>query len=504
MRARIHPATRPLVSAAPLRVPGDKSISHRALMMAALAGGESRVAGLAGGADVRSTARCLAQLGVPLLRGDGTPWVPGPRSELAGEPGDEPTFFGPRRPDGSPPLPACDPDMGPDDAIVLGQGLKGLRAPIGALDCGNSGTTMRLFAGILAGAGVEAQMVGDASLTRRPMERVARPLRQMGAVVETADKGRPPLRIRAGHPLKGAAIVSEVASAQVKSAALLAGLFAEGETSFSEPARSRDHTERFFALCGVPLERRGGAIVLRGPVEPKPFALDVPGDLSSAAFLLAAALVGPPGSRIELAHVGVNPTRTGFLDALGAFGARLELKTSGAAGSSGPAGARGEPLPGAGAFADGGEPVGKLATGAQGLRGAELDELLVLRAIDEVPLLSVLGALAAGPTTIRGAAELRVKESDRLAQMAMGLRAMGAEVEELPDGLKLAGLKPGQKLRGAAIDSAHDHRIALAFSIAALAADGPTTITGAEWADVSYPGFYSLLGRLGVTVELFE
>ncbi|MBS2021222.1 MAG: 3-phosphoshikimate 1-carboxyvinyltransferase [Deltaproteobacteria bacterium] len=500
MRARIHPLDRPLQSPTALRVPGDKSISHRSLMMAALAKGESRIAGLAGGADVRSTARVLAQLGIPLLRGDGTPWMPGPRSELSGDFGDEPTFMGPQRPQGSAKLPARDPDMGPDDAIVFGQGLDGLRAPTGPLDCGNSGTTLRLMMGILAGAGIEATLIGDQSLSRRPMERVAKPLRLLGAEIECSDKGRPPVRVHGGKKLRGAAVKSELSSAQVKSAVLLAGLFAEGQTSFEEPMRSRDHTERFFSLCGIPLERAGHANVLTGPVQPQAFALDVPGDLSSAAFLLAAVLASPQGSKLELAHVGVNPTRAGFLDALAAFGAKSKLSIGG--GSTGPLGAGGQPLPGAGAFAGGGEPVGALSIEAQPLRGAELDEALVLRAIDEVPMLSVLGALAEGRTTIRGASELRVKESDRLAQMAMGLRAMGATVEELPDGLIIDGVGPGKKLHGATIDSAHDHRIALAFSIAALAADSPTTISGAEWADVSYPGFFSLLGRLGARVEL--
>ena len=490
MRARIHPLQRKLHSDAPLRVPGDKSISHRALLFAALAEGESRIAGLAGGADVRSTARCLAQLGVPLLRGDGTPFAPPPRSELATE-GTEPTFNPPGRPTGSRRLPPRDPDMGPDDAIVLGGGLRGLIKPEGPLDCGNSGTTIRLFAGVLAGAGIEATLIGDASLSRRPMERVASPLRALGIDVETTS-GKPPLRLRGGQILPGA-IKSEVASAQVKSAVLLAGLFADGETSFTEPGRSRDHTERMLRACGVSVKQSGTTVSVRGKATLKPYALDVPGDVSSAAFLLAAALIGPEGSEIVLDHVGVNPTRVGFLDALAGFGAQVKLGV-------GPDG-RGDPA-GTALFGDSLEPVARLTVKAQKLRGADLDEPLVLRAIDEVPILAVLGALAEGQTRIVGARELRVKESDRLAQMAAGLRAMGAEVDELPDGLVLAGLRPGQKLHGAEIDSAHDHRIALAFSIAALAAEGPTTITGAEWADVSYPGFFSLLRRLGAEVEL--
>jgi len=466
MNARVHPLRRPL-RAESVRVPGDKSISHRALLFSALAEGESRIAGLAPGGDVRSTARCLAQLGVPLFRGDGTPWT-----------GAAP----PARPAGSAPLPERDPDMGPDDALVRGVGLRGLRAPVAELDCGNSGTTLRLLCGILAGAGVPATLLGDASLSRRPMERVAAPLRELGARVRTGPGGRPPVTVEASGALRAGAVASEVASAQVKSAVLLGGLFAEGETSFTEPARSRDHTERLLRQMGVKVASRGTTVSVRGPVRLSPIALEVPGDLSSAAFLLAAALVAPEGSSLGLLHVGLNPTRSGFLDALSQLGARVQLDLEREAGS-----------------APGGEPAGGLATSAQPLRGAELDADLVLRGIDEVPILAVLGAVASGTTVIRGAAELRVKESDRLAQMARGLRAMGARVEELPDGLRIDGV---QRLRGAEIDSAHDHRIALAFSIAALAADSPTTISGAEWADVSFPGFFDLLRSFGAEVEL--
>ncbi len=483
MRVRISPLRGPLRPQGALRVPGDKSISHRALLFAALAEGESRIAGLAPGGDVRSTAFCLAQLGVPLIRGDGTPWHPPPQpahlsSQL--QPYGETTYVGPTRPRGSTPLPEHDPDMDHDDAIVIGQGLDGLEEPFSALDCGNSGTTLRLLTGVLAGAGIEATLIGDASLSRRPMERVAAPLRTLGAVIETGPNGRPPVTVRRASKLRAGAIAAEISSAQLKSAVLLAGLFIEGETSFTEPLRSRDHTERLLKQMGAELSVRGTTVSVRGPARLKPFALDVPGDLSSAAFLLALALVAPEGSALELEHVGVNPTRAGFLDALASFGARVTLELEGGAA---------------------GEPVAKLKTAAQRLSGAVLDGDLVLRAIDEVPILAVLGALASGTTTIRGAAELRVKESDRLAQMASGLRAMGATVEEFPDGLSVRG---GNLHGGAVIDSAHDHRIALAFSIAALAADGPTEITSAEWADVSFPGFFELLRRLGADVEILR
>ncbi len=497
MRVRIHPLKKPLTHAGSgLRVPGDKSISHRALILAAIAEGESRIAGLARGHDVRSTTSCLAQLGVPLLRGDGTPWLPLGNVDDGGELesiDEQVTFSGPARPRGARDLPPRDFDMGPDDAIVLGGGLAGLLSPVRPLDCGNSGTTMRLLAGLLAGARIPASLIGDASLSRRPMERVARPLRELGAQVETSTDGRPPLLVRDSSSMRAGAVKSQIASAQVKSAVLLAGLFLEGETSFTEPERSRDHTERMLRACGVPVRQSGSTATVRGPARLERFALDVPGDLSTAAFLLAAALVGPHGSAIALEHVGVNPTRAGFLDALACFGARVTLSSND--------GKTPIAAPGVGNFGDAREPTARLSISSQPLRGADLDASLVLRAIDEVPILAVLGALSQGPTVIRGAQELRVKESDRLAQMAAGLRAMGTDVQELPDGLALAGLAKGQKLHGAEIDSAHDHRIALAFSVAALAADSPTIISGAEWADVSFPGFFTLLGELGARVE---
>jgi 3-phosphoshikimate 1-carboxyvinyltransferase len=467
------------VTATGVRVPGDKSISHRALMFAALAEGESRVGGLAPGDDVRSTARVLAQLGVPLLRGDGTPWGPKPRSMDFPE-DEEPTWVGPDRPPGAKPLPQRDADMGPDDALVIGHGLRGLSKPLAHLDCGNSGTTIRMMMGILAGAGIDATLFGDQSLSRRPMERVAAPLRQLGAVIETGDQGRPPVTVRGGHRLHPAEITSEIASAQVKSAVLLAGLFTDGETSFTEPARSRDHTERMLRLMGADIVQSANTVKVRGPARLQPLAFEVPGDLSSAAFLLAAALVAPEGSELQLTHVGVNPTRAGFLDALAMFGVRLKLELGHG------------PNP---------EPVARMTIGSQKPRGAEIGGDLVLRAIDEVPILAVLGAVAEGQTVIRGASELRVKESDRLAQMAAGLRAMGAWVEELPDGLRIEG-RGGRLDGGATVDSAHDHRIALALSVAALVSHKPTIVTGVEWADVSFPGFYRLLRRLGADVEI--
>jgi 3-phosphoshikimate 1-carboxyvinyltransferase len=487
MRARVHPLRGKLSARAPLTVPGDKSISHRALLFAALAEGESRIGGLAPGADVRSTARCLFQLGVPLVRGDGTPWSSNDSVTSAGVSLAQ-LRDSVARPAGSLPLPAVEPGMGRDDAIVRGVGLHGLRAPGGPLDCGNSGTTMRLLTGVLAGAGIEATLIGDASLSRRPMERVAAPLRQLGARIDTGEKGRPPVVVHAGAPLHAESISLDVASAQVKSALLLAGLFVNGDTHITEPARSRDHTERMLRQMGAKLTVRGASAAISGPAQLSPLSLEVPGDLSSAAFLLAAALVAPEGSALALVNVGVNPTRAGFLDAAALFGARLSLTLHGGQ-------ERG--------FNAQGEPAARIEAQGQPLRGAVIDGELTLRAIDEVPILAVLGALAEGETVIRGAAELRVKESDRLQQMASGLRTMGASVEELPDGLRIQGNGARGLRGGVQLDSAHDHRIALAFAVAALRADAPVTISGAEWADVSFPGFFALLRTLGAEVELF-
>jgi 3-phosphoshikimate 1-carboxyvinyltransferase len=472
VKARIHPLRRPLQSGGALSVPGDKSISHRALMFAALAEGDSRIGGLAPGGDVRSTARVLAQLGVPLVRGDGTPWS-------SSDP--------PQRPEGALPLPEREQGMGPDDAIVRGVGLRGLRAPVSALDCGNSGTTMRLMTGILAGAGVPAMSIGDASLSKRPMERVAKPLRKLGSRIDTALEGRPPIVVHTGHGLKTGSISIDVASAQVKSAILLAGLFADGTTTVEEPARSRDHTERLLRQMGAQISVRGTSVSVRGPAKLKPMAIEVPGDLSSAAFLVTAALVAPEGTALHLVNVGVNPTRAGFLDALAQFGAQVKLTLHGGQEQG---------------FNASGEPAARIEVKSQQLHGASMDGELTLRAIDEVPILAVLGALAEGETTIRGAEELRVKESDRLAQMAGGLRALGVEVRELPDGLVIRGAGRRGLRGGAEIDAAHDHRIALAFTVAALRADAPVIISGAEWADVSFPGFFQLLQALGAEVEL--
>ncbi len=431
----LAPALTPLRGV--VRVPGDKSISHRALLLGGLATGTTRIRGLLEGEDVRSTWGCLAALGVPISR-------------------------------------APDPGGGGEVVVVEGRPW---RTPAAPLDCGNSGTTMRLLLGALAGRpGVEATLVGDASLSRRPMERVAAPLRRMGAMVETTG-GTAPVRVR-GAALTGIDFESPVASAQVKSAVLLAGLAARGTTRVREPGRSRDHTERALRARGVRLdEAPDGALALEGGQALRALDVDVPGDPSSAAFLLAAALL-VPGSHVSVEGVGLNPTRTGALEALRAMGARLEVAPG--------------PCP------DGGEPVGSVsAAPAAPLVAADLGGEVVLRAIDEVPVLAVVAAFARGRTRLTDAGELRHKESDRLAAVARGLGALGVEVTERPDGLEVGG-DPDRALRGGVTLATHgDHRLAMAFAVAALRADGPVFLDDGACVAVSYPGFWGDLRRLG-------
>ena len=417
-----------------VRVTGDKSLSHRARMLGALAHGESFLQDLSPGADVQSTARCLRALGVSIDF----------HSEGNGSEG--PT------------------------ARVRGVGLSGLSPPESPLDAGNSGTTMRLLAGVLAGQPFESVLTGDASLRRRPMGRIVEPLSRMGASIES-ERGRAPLRIRGGR-LKGIRYELPVPSAQVKSCVLLAGLFADGETTVVEPVPTRDHTERLLRQQGATIERSGRTIALRPGAALRPLALRVPGDPSSAAFWVAAATL-LPGSRLLIRGVDLNPTRTGFLAALQRMGACVSRQN---------------------VREEAGEPVGDLVVrGAESLQAIEVggEELPAL--IDEVPLLAVVATQAEGTTVIRDAGELRVKETDRLRAVARNLGRMGAEVEELPDGLLIPGPQP---LRGARLPSYGDHRIAMAFAIAGLCASGETVIEGAEWADISYPGFFEVLDRL--------
>jgi 3-phosphoshikimate 1-carboxyvinyltransferase len=416
-------------------VPGDKSISHRALMLASLASGRSYLGNLSPAADVASTAACLCACGAVLREfGDG---------RMIGE----------------------------------GEGAgRSLRSPETVLDCGNSGTTMRLLAGVLAGHDVAATLDGDASLRRRPMARLAEPLTRMGAEVSTTAGGTAPVHLRGRRRLRPIEYAPPVASAQLKSATLLAGLSAEGPTVVIEPAPSRDHTERLLRLCGLEITVDAGRITLN-PGALEPFGLRIPGDLSSAAFLLALA-AARPGSEVRCPGVTLNPGRTGFLEVLAAMGADLEVEADPAGGSAA-------------------EPVGTVTVRGRGeLRAARIDGALVPRLIDEIPLLAVLATQAHGVTEIRDAAELRTKEADRISLLVAGLRAFGAEVEEHPDGFDVAG---GRPLHAAHVDAAGDHRLAMAWAVAAsLAAPGTgsSLVDGADVCAVSYPGFFADLARL--------
>jgi len=414
-------------------VPGDKSISHRALILGALAEGRSYVGNLSPAADVESTAACLRACG-GAVRG-----------------------FGDGR------------------ASMDGQGMgRSLRSPDGILDCGNSGTTMRLLAGVLAGHDLNARLDGDPSLRRRPMARVADPLRRMGATVETGPDGRPPITVEGRALLRPIEYTPPVASAQLKSAVLLAALAAGGPTTVVEPLPTRDHTERMLRMCGVGVAVVDGRIVVTpGPLQP--FGLRVPGDLSSAAFFLALA-AGRRGWRVSCPNVTLNPGRTGVLDALRAMGAQITVEEGRQAGDV--------------------EPAGTVTVEGAALHGTVIAGDLVPRCIDEIPVLAVLATQCEGTTEIRDAAELRVKESDRIALTAQGLRALGADCEELPDGLVIKGPTP---LQPAAVDSNGDHRLAMAWGVAgtlAIPGAGVTVIDGADAVSVSYPGFFDDLAQL--------
>lgn len=415
------------------RLPGDKSITHRALILGALARGETTIRNGGWGGDCRSTASCLRALGCA-IHGEGT--------ALA-------------------------------TVIGCGGGLRG-----GArLDCGNSGTTMRLLAGALAGRGISAQLDGDASLRTRPMARVAEPLRAMGATVGLAEGNRPPLTIlpaaAADGRLQGIEWPTPVASAQVKSAILLAGLAAVGQTTVIEPALSRDHTERMLTAFGASVERTAATRVTVWPGELAACTIDVPRDFSAAAYWLGAGLLCPD-ALISLQDVGVNPTRTGLLTALAAFGAEIAISRE--------------------RLTAGGEPMADLAVaGRQVLRGATINGSLVPLIIDELPLLAVLATQAEGETRISDAAELRVKECDRIAAMASGLRAFGADIAELPDGWLIHG---PSRLRPVSIDVGIDHRVAMALAVAAMLADGTSELSGLECAIVSDEHFVDNLALL--------
>lgn len=402
-------------------LPGDKSISHRAALLGAMAEGTTRVLNFGSAADCASTLACLRGLGVAMRR------------------------------EGS--------------QVVIEGGLESWRAPNAPLDAGNSGSTIRMLSGALAGRPFATTLTGDASIRRRPLERVAAPLRAMGASVETTG-GSAPITIRGGG-LRGVSHDLPVASAQVKTALILAGLQAEGTTTVREPMPSRDHTERMLPAFGVAVRRDGLAASVEGGAKLRGATLQVPGDASSAAFLVVAALV-LPGSEVRLDGVLLSPTRAAFLDVLRAMGGCIETRLTAS-----------EP-----------EPVGTIVASSSALRGARIDPALVPSLVDEVPALAAAGAFASGELEITGAAELRVKESDRITALAEGLRALGAPVRELPDGLVVTG---GARLSGARVASHDDHRIAMALAVAALGAEGPSLIDGGECVAVSFPEFYAVL-----------
>jgi 3-phosphoshikimate 1-carboxyvinyltransferase len=415
-----------------LSVPGDKSIAHRYALLAALAEGRSTLTHFAPGADCRSTLTCLFRLGVEI-------------------------------------------DEGPAGTVtLLGRGFGRLCSPVGTLDCGNSGTTLRLLAGVLAGHPFASTLTGDSSLSRRPMRRVIAPLLRMGARIEATD-GHAPVTIHGArlHPILHR---PDTPSAQVKSAVLLAGLHAEGTTSVIEPAATRDHTERALTAFGGTVAVAGLEVSVAGGQRLRGQTLSVPGDFSSAAFWLAGA-AALPGSRVEIEDVGINPTRAGLLDVLRRFGARVDVRAT---------------------TTEAGEPRGTIIvegdrTGALDIAPEEVPGL-----IDELPAIAALAAHG-GEVVVRGASELRVKESDRIAVLVAGFRALGIDADERPDGFIVRGPAAGSaRPSGGTADARGDHRMAMAFAIAALAAEGPSTIDGSDAVGISYPGFFETLDRLVV------
>lgn len=424
----IYPAKTVAGGVAP---PGDKSISHRYAMLAGIADGTSELSNFALAADCHSTLGCMKTLGAEVK-------------------------------------------VEKNLVRVTGRGLRGLKGSRRALDAGNSGTTIRLLSGILAGQNFTSKIAGDDSLNKRPMKRVLTPLREMGARISARDDNFAPLEIHGGK-LRGIHYQMPMASAQVKSAVLLAGLYAEGDTSVTEPARTRDHTELALEEFGVPVERHGGTIRIHadGGIQLSGRKIEVPGDLSSAVFFIAAASLFAD-STLHIQGVGLNPTRTAILDVFARMGASIRMLSLRSAQ---------------------GEIIGDLAVNGARLKGGLIEGAEIPLVIDELPMLAALGPFTEEGIEIRDAGELRVKESDRIAALADNLRRMGAQVEERPDGLKVAGRSAG-KLRGAEIEPRGDHRIAMAFAVAALGAQNATTIRDAECAGVSYPTFYEDLARV--------
>ncbi|MBI3291732.1 MAG: 3-phosphoshikimate 1-carboxyvinyltransferase [Elusimicrobia bacterium] len=408
----------------------DKSLTHRAIMLSSLAEGSSSIRHPLFAEDCERTLSAFKAMGIAIQRSA-------------------------------------------NELTIHGQGLHGLKTSPHPIDCGNSGTTMRLLAGILAAQPMRSTLVGDASLSRRPMDRIIEPLTRMGAKILAQDKGYPPLEITGCRPLAPLRWRTPIPSAQVKSSILLAGLFADGETSMEEPVLSRDHTERMLPQFGVPIGRRGHAVSVRGPARLTPATVEIPGDLSSAAFFLVAACL-LPGSELRVTGVGVNPTRTGVLEVLRMMGARVHLE---------------------GVRTLGGEPTCDIVVRAAPLRGTIIQGSLIPRLIDEIPVLAVAATQAEGTTEIRDAAELRVKESDRIGLLAEELDRLGARITPRSDGLLIHG---PTRLRGGEVQSHGDHRLAMSLAVAGLLAEGEVRIHDVTCVDTSFPGFWQLLEQLVV------
>lgn len=417
-----------------IRVPGDKSISHRSIMLGSLAEGTTEVSGFLQGEDCLCTLQAFRNMGVHI--------------------------------------------EGPSDdgkVTIQGVGLQGLKAPSTDLDMGNSGTSMRLMSGLMSGQAFDVCMTGDSSLSKRPMKRVTVPLAQMGARIDATAQGTPPLRVHGGSQLKGIHYDMPMASAQVKSALLLAGLYAEGETSVTEPAPTRDHTERMLRGFGYTVKTEGNRISLVGGGKLTATAIDVPSDISSAAFFMVGASIAE-GSDLIIEHVGMNPTRTGVIEILRLMGANLELLNPREVG---------------------GEPVADIRVRSAPLKGIRIPEALVPLAIDEFPVLFVAAACADGETVLTGAEELRVKESDRIQVMADGLIACGIKAQPTPDGIIIQG----GAMTGGVVTSHNDHRIAMSFSIAGLGASTPMLINDCATVNTSFPGFVKLAQQAGLGIS---
>jgi 3-phosphoshikimate 1-carboxyvinyltransferase len=418
-------------------VPGDKSVSHRSLLLSAIATGTSEIDGFLPSEDCLASLAALQSLGVQIER------------------------------------------RGDTQVQVRGAGLRGLKGAGHALDMGNAGTAMRLFTGLLSAQGFDSRLIGDASLMQRPMERVAAPLRQMGADVRTSS-GRPPVEIRGGAALHGIDYQMPVASAQVKSALLLAGLYAQGVTSVTSPAPSRDHSERMLTGFGARVVIEGLTVRIHPPARLEAQRLRVPGDFSSAAFFMVAGLLAAAPGGLKIVNVGMNPTRTGLLDILRRMGGQIEVEN---------------------ARASGAEPVADLLVRRSALRGIVVPPELVALSIDEFPVLFIAAACAEGETLISGAEELRLKESDRIAVMSAGLRTLGVTHESYADGMRIAGRATGPAFGAGEVDSGGDHRAAMSFSVASLRAAGPIVIRDVANVATSFPGYVQLACLAGLDLH---